>query len=298
MELTEIIRILSGPVIGAVIGYFTNMIAVKMLFYPKREKRLFGRRLPFTPGVIPKGRPRLAASIGEVIEHHLLTKEDLTNHLLSEQTEKTVADAVMAKLSGTIKEEIMAFAQTDVSAYEQKKAALSHALSVRIVEAIQSSNATDTVFAAFINELKRKFDATPLKLVVNDRTLNTVMKPTKESFDRMIDEHGAEYITPIIDSKLSEADEQSGIMLLRQFDIGEETVRNAVIGGYRKLVNQSVEAVLKSVNISAMVEEKINAMSIDELERLVQEVMKKELIAIVNLGALIGFILGLLNIFI
>ena len=42
----------------------------------------------------------------------------------------------------------------------------------------------------------------------------------------------------------------------------------------------------------------VNAMSADELEALVMSVMKKELNTIVNLGALIGFILGLLNIFI
>ena len=35
-----------------------------------------------------------------------------------------------------------------------------------------------------------------------------------------------------------------------------------------------------------------------ELEELVLSVMKKELNAIVNLGALIGFIIGILNIFI
>lgn len=88
MDFTEILKLLSGPIIGAVIGYFTNMIAVKMLFYPQKEIRLFGRRLPFTPGVIPKGRARLAASVGTVIEKHLLTREDITRHLLSEQAEK------------------------------------------------------------------------------------------------------------------------------------------------------------------------------------------------------------------
>ena len=39
MDFKEILRMLSGPLIGAVIGYFTNLIAVKMLFYPKREIR-------------------------------------------------------------------------------------------------------------------------------------------------------------------------------------------------------------------------------------------------------------------
>ena len=72
-------------------------------------------------------------------------------------------------------------------------------------------------------------------------------------------------------------------------------MRNAVTNAYRNIVSQSVDSLLQSVNISALVEDKINAMSIDELEKLVQDVMKKELNAIINLGALIGFILGLLN---
>ena len=55
MDIAPIIRILSGPLIGAVIGYFTNMIAVKMLFYPKhgellvnysRLKGVHGSQLP------------------------------------------------------------------------------------------------------------------------------------------------------------------------------------------------------------------------------------------------------------
>ena len=44
---------LSGPIIGAIIGYFTNYIAVKMLFYPRKEIKVFGHVLPFTPGAIP-----------------------------------------------------------------------------------------------------------------------------------------------------------------------------------------------------------------------------------------------------
>lgn len=44
-----------------------------------------------------------------------------------------------------------------------------------------------------------------------------------------------------------------------------------------------------------MIEEKINEMKVEELEKMVLTVMKKELDAIVNLGALIGGILGVLN---
>lgn len=47
------------PLIGAVIGLFTNWIAVKMLFHPK--KRVFGIQ-----GVIPKRKEALADKIGDM----------------------------------------------------------------------------------------------------------------------------------------------------------------------------------------------------------------------------------------
>ncbi|OYO91046.1 DUF445 domain-containing protein, partial [Lachnotalea glycerini] len=42
---------------------------------------------------------------------------------------------------------------------------------------------------------------------------------------------------------------------------------------------------------------KIEEMDVMELEELILSVMKKELGAVVNLGAVIGFILGIINIF-
>ena len=55
---------------------------------------------------------------------------------------------------------------------------------------------------------------------------------------------------------------------------------------------------MDSLDLASIAEEKVNLMSVDELETMVVSVMKKELNTIVSLGALIGFLLGLLNIFI
>ena len=57
-ERIIMLRQFSGPIIGAIIGYCTNYIAVKMLFYPRKPIYLCGRQLPFTPGAIPKGKDR------------------------------------------------------------------------------------------------------------------------------------------------------------------------------------------------------------------------------------------------
>jgi uncharacterized membrane protein YheB (UPF0754 family) len=69
------------PIAGTIIGYVTNAIAIKMLFRPLREIRIFGVRLPFTPGILPRQRKRLAQSIGAMVERELLTPEVLRNRL-------------------------------------------------------------------------------------------------------------------------------------------------------------------------------------------------------------------------
>lgn len=76
-------KLLAAPVIGAIIGYCTNWLAVKMLFRPREEKYIFGIKLPFTPGVIPKGKKRLAAAVGRVVNEQLITKEAVEAKLLA-----------------------------------------------------------------------------------------------------------------------------------------------------------------------------------------------------------------------
>ena len=78
-------KLLTTPLIGAVIGYATNWVAVKMLFRPRKEICVFGRRLLFTPGVIPRGKARLARAIGRAVEDQLLTAEVLKEVLLSSE---------------------------------------------------------------------------------------------------------------------------------------------------------------------------------------------------------------------
>ncbi len=62
-------------VVGAVIGYITNWLAIKMLFRPHYEKRFLGMKVPFTPGLIPKEKSRIAKSVGNTVSEYLLSPE-------------------------------------------------------------------------------------------------------------------------------------------------------------------------------------------------------------------------------
>lgn len=61
--------------IGALIGGFTNHLAIQMLFRPYNPIYFMGKRLPFTPGIIPKRREELAVQMGRMVVEHLVTAE-------------------------------------------------------------------------------------------------------------------------------------------------------------------------------------------------------------------------------
>ncbi len=88
-----------SALVGAAIGYITNWIAIKMLFRPVHAKRVLGIRLPFTPGVIPKEKDRLARSIGDTVSRHLLTGEYISGQLLSPVAEDRVRHLVRHNVS-------------------------------------------------------------------------------------------------------------------------------------------------------------------------------------------------------
>ncbi len=79
MELSNLWLLFVPPLAGAVIGYFTNDLAITMLFRPYKPIYIGKRRLPFTPGLIPHNQERLAQRIADTIMDSLLTPEELQN---------------------------------------------------------------------------------------------------------------------------------------------------------------------------------------------------------------------------
>ncbi len=71
------VKIVLSIFIGSLIGYITNWLAIKMLFKPYKRLYLFGFPVPFTPGVIPKEREKIAKSISETLEKYILPEEKI-----------------------------------------------------------------------------------------------------------------------------------------------------------------------------------------------------------------------------
>ena len=77
LDLFTISSVIVPPLAGTIIGYFTNDIAIKMLFRPYKAIYIGKFRLPFTPGLIPRNQKRLAKKVSDTIMGSLLTPEEL-----------------------------------------------------------------------------------------------------------------------------------------------------------------------------------------------------------------------------
>ncbi len=93
-QLSNVLVWVLPPLLGAVIGYVTNALAIRMLFRPYTQWRILGLPVPFTPGVIPRQRDRLAESIARMVSQKLLTPEILLGHLRESRFRETLAAGV------------------------------------------------------------------------------------------------------------------------------------------------------------------------------------------------------------
>ena len=83
------------PLIGALIGWLTNYIAIKMLFHPRDEVRIF-----FIPvqGVFPKRQKDFARKLGQIVSEELISVKDLTAHLKEKATSEAILNHIAQRL--------------------------------------------------------------------------------------------------------------------------------------------------------------------------------------------------------
>ena len=78
----------------------------------------------------------------------------------------------------------------------------------------------------------------------------------------------------------------------------KELIKTVIGEIYEKAVTKVIPLILHEINIGRIVEEKICSMDMKFVEELILSIMKNELDYVVRLGALIGLVIGTVNIFI
>lgn len=157
-----------GALIGAVIGYITNWLAIKMLFRPREAKYIFGMKLPFTPGLIPKEKSRIANKVGETVGTHLLNSDSLSKALKD--------DKIKAKFNEVAKEKINQVINSNSTLEESLKNTLGenyyalkgnmiNNITKTILESIQEEEFKNKVKFYIVDSIKERLNKEPEKII-------------------------------------------------------------------------------------------------------------------------------------
>lgn len=84
-------------IVGAIIGWITNVLAIKMLFRPIRPFRVPILNITIQ-GLIPKRRRDIAKSIGDVVEKELVSINEILDKLITEENKQEVISIIREKL--------------------------------------------------------------------------------------------------------------------------------------------------------------------------------------------------------
>lgn len=283
----KIVSLLAGPVVGAIIGIFTNYIAVKMLFRPYHEKRIGKCKVPFTPGIIPRRQPALAAALGRMVSEKLVREEDLKRALLSDELTNTVVNSILS-LPPLRESGKLLVGET----YDVQRDRLLNLLVDKIVAGIAGLDLAEIFKREGAGIAAGISQKNPLiGMFLNEGTISSLATPLSDRILMYLEGDGKLKLREILDGEASKLEEKP---------IGEmfgdrEKLQPLLVSVYRKLVSEHADSIAARFHIADIVEERVRAMPPEDLEKLILSVMKKELNDVIRLGAVIGFIMGIVT---
>lgn len=266
--------------IGAVIGGVTNTIAIKMLFRPYEAKYLFGKKLPFTPGVIPMRRDEASTKLGAIVTEHLLTPEVFVEKLNSTESQKFI-ELFLDRQIETLETE-----QTTIRYILER---ISPGLSEKIVNYLNieiSDKINEYSFKLMDREIKSLLPG-EAKFTLDNEVANLHEKINSRLILYLSSEKGAEDIRTMVDDfienrgklekaikyviskdSLTERIQNELINLLSHGDM-KKIEQEFIMTEYQKFIEKKIHCYISDVDrarvTSSIVDEVRNKINIDEL---------------------------------
>jgi uncharacterized membrane protein YheB (UPF0754 family) len=294
-----ILHIILPILIGALIGYCTNYIAIKMLFLPRKEIHIGNFKLPFTPGVIPKNKSRIASAVGNAVSEKLLTEKDIAETVKN----SNIKENVVSKIKEVIDDDttsintLIKSSDTNID-IEKVTDSVSQVLGGKILDGIKKINIS-TIISDIVGETFSDLLSNPMVSMFLGRDMvNSICEKMGNAIIEYLDKNGQEIVVPMVKGEVEAMLSQSVKNNLNSLNVSEAMVCDVVGNVIDNFVEKNIANLTRELNIKAIVEQKINEMDEKELEDLILSIMKNELQAVVNLGAVIGAVIGILNIFI
>ena len=301
--MNTLLLFLTAPVVGAVIGFATNAAAIRMLFRPLREIRIFGIRLPFTPGILPKQRRRLAESIGGMVERELLTPEILRQRLGRDEVREKIKTSLSLFTEGLLSSPPGALTAGHEKLFVEKMYPLAEDALLVFLHSEKTRRELEIRGRVFLRKIflnLNVFQRLFLSAAQYDETLDQRMP---EIIDELTANIKNILQDPRIKNELINTAAAFGLAAAEQskslgalLNIKEEEKKKLDAFLFEKmmtLADGQIEGLLASIDIKTLVSDRIDSLEMLRVERIILDVMADQFKWINIFGAILGFLIGL-----
>lgn len=291
--MLTILHYISGPVIGALIGAFTNYIAIKMLFRPLKPVMIGKFRLPLTPGVIPRHQKALAEAISETVYQNFFTNSDIEGIFLTEEMTQKFSEEIYGMIEG------IELGRLSDSISEDSKMKIKEAVYRKVHRILETSD-----ISGMISRETEKIIRTKVKgglvssLILSDEIVRRISAYVGREVEDYVIKNDLDLMYPILTKQSEELKSRSVTELMEESGLEKEALMEAIKSGYREFMGKAKTKIAETFHIKEFIYNKIIELDPGEIERLVNTAINREMSYLVYLGGALGFIIGIVNIFI
>jgi uncharacterized membrane protein YheB (UPF0754 family) len=297
--ILDILHIIVPPIIGGLIGLLTNGIAIKMMFRPLKPVYIGKFRLPFTPGIIPKERERIAKAVGRVVGSDILDNDTIKKAMLSDNVHNKLNDKIEEFIEEYKSAEYSISEYLEEGGYLEKIDGIETKLSADISEfvrkkLVEADIGTVIVESAF-TEISSKLN--PMVMAIAGNAINSAKAPLAQKVNDLANEKAGDMVNEYINTEYKNILQRSVGETITVIDEKFPELKKKIWDIYSSFINKKLGGMLSAFNVAEVIEQKINELDIARVEELIMSIIKKELNAIIYLGGLLGLLMGIANIF-
>lgn len=288
---------ITAPIIGGLIGFITNSLAIKMLFQPHHAIYIGHFHVPFTPGLIPKEKERIAGAIGEVIAKYLLDDATIQKAVcdpkIKEKTAVYVHEFILRMKQVTISLEVFLDQKGVLNPLNITETRLRNSVGDYVVKTVTESDLIDDLIKSALLSVQQEMN--PLVGKIAKNSLRAAEPQIIANTKEMLLERGSQIIGGYIDQKYVEICDYKICDLAEIAEKHEKEVIDFIWDKYIYFMKYQSSSLLKQLNLQRIVEDRINGYDVEQLEKIILSISKKELNALVWLGGLLGMLMGFVN---
>ena len=297
-----VLHFILGPAVGALIGGLTNKVAIRMLFRPHRAVYIGRFHVPFTPGIIPKEKPRIAAAIGDAVGNELLNSDVLSQTLLSDEMYAKISNSVNSLVDRMmvdptpLRDVIARYAAPEETdrLLSQMQTDLVQTLCLKLSDKAIGDHVATLAIDHVMNRLSQNFVGR-LGASALDLVRNSVQHFLADNINQLLQQNSQPMLQSWVSTETQHLLDTPLCQLCQHHQPQLRQLAGMVVNIYKQVVQDNLQRMLQTLDLQRIVQDRINDMDMQQTEQLILTIMKKELRALVWFGVLLGFLMGFIT---